>query len=154
MSGYELAQLNIAQMKAPLESPVMADFVASLNRLNALADEAPGFVLRLQTDEGDATGMRPMGDDILVNMSVWRDLDALAGFVYRSAHAEILRRRKEWFERMPVAFIVLWWVPIGHRPDIVEARMKLDLLRSKGPTAHAFTFRHPFPSPADASSLD
>lgn len=150
MSGYELAQLNIAVMKAPLESPDMADFVANLDRINALADTSPGFVWRLQTDEGDATAMRPMGEDMLVNMSVWRDLDALARFVYKSAHAEILRRRKEWFERMPEAFAVLWWVPGGHRPDVAEARNKLDLLRAMGPTADAFTFRHPFPPP-DAS---
>jgi hypothetical protein len=150
MSGYELAQLNIAVMRAPLESPDMADFVANLDRINALADGSPGFVWRLQTDEGDATAMRPMGEDMLVNMSVWRDLDALARFAYRSAHAEILRRRKEWFERMQEAFVVLWWVPGGHRPDVAEARLKLDLLRAKGPTADAFTFRHPFPAP-DAS---
>jgi hypothetical protein len=150
MSGHELAQLNIARMRAPLESPEMADFVANLERINALADGSPGFVWRLQTDDGDATAMRPMGEDMLVNMSVWRDLDALTRFVYRSAHAEILRRRKEWFERMPEAFMVLWWVPAGHRPDAVEARLKLDLLRANGPTPDAFTFRHPFPAP-DAS---
>jgi hypothetical protein len=149
--GHELAQLNIARMKAPLESPEMADFVANLERINALAEGSPGFVWRLQTDEGDATAMRPMGEDMLVNMSVWRDLDALTRFVYRSAHAEILRRRKEWFERMPEAFMVLWWVPVGHRPEIAEAGMKLDLLRSKGPTADAFTFRHPFPAPGEFS---
>ena len=108
MSGYELAQLNIAVMRAPLESPDMAEFVANLDRINSLADGSTGFVWRLQTDDGDATAMRPMGEDLLVNMSVWRDLDALTQFVYRSAHAEILRRRKEWFERMPEAFVVLW----------------------------------------------
>jgi hypothetical protein len=151
MTGHQLAQLNIARMRTPLESPEMADFVANLERINALADGSPGFVWRLQTDEGDATAMRPMGEDMLVNMSVWRDLDALTRFVYRSAHAEILRRRTEWFERMPEASMVLWWVPAGHRPDVVEARLKLDLLRVNGPTPDAFTFRHPFPAP-DASS--
>lgn len=151
MSGYELAQLNIAVMRGPLESPEMADFVANLDRINALADGSPGFVWRLQTDAGDATAMRPMGEDILVNVSTWRDLDALTQFVYKSAHAEILRRRKEWFERMHEAFVVLWWVPAGHRPDVAEASTRLDLLRAKGPTADAFTFRHPFPAP-DVSS--
>jgi heme-degrading monooxygenase HmoA len=150
MSGYELAQLNIALMRAPLESPDMAGFVANLDRINTLADGSPGFVWRLQTDQGDATAMRPMGDDMLVNVSVWRDLDALAQFVYKSAHAEILRRRKEWFERMQEAFVVLWWVPGGHRPDIAEARSRLDLLRAMGPIADAFTFRHLFAAP-DAS---
>jgi len=150
MSGYELAQLNIAVMKAPMESPEMADFVANLERINALADGSPGFVWRLQEDAGDTTATRLMGEGMLVNVSVWRDLDALTRFVYRSAHAEIMRRRKEWFERMQEAFVVLWWVPGGHRPDIAEARSRLDLLRAMGPTADAFTFRYPVAAP-DAS---
>jgi hypothetical protein len=150
MSGYELAQLNIAQMRTPLESPEMADFVANLERINALADGSPGFVWRLQEDAGDTTATRLMGEGMLVNVSVWRDLDALTRFVYRSAHAEIMRRRKEWFERMQEAFVVLWWVPVGHRPDIAEARSRLDLLRALGPTADAFTFRYPVAAP-DAS---
>ena len=71
MSYFELAQLNIAWMKEPLDSPLLADFVANLDRINALADRSPGFVWRLETDEGDATALRPLGDDVLVNMSVW-----------------------------------------------------------------------------------
>ncbi len=141
MSQYELAQLNIAIMKEPLESPGMADFVANLDRINALAETADGFVWRLQTEGGDATSLRPMGENTLVNMSVWRDAASLAEFVYRSAHVEIMRRRKEWFERMSDAFVVLWWVRKGHRPAIDEASTKLTLLREKGPTAEAFTFR-------------
>src|SRR5215470_13546253 len=110
MSQYELAQLNIAVMKGPLESPGMADFVANLDRINALADRSAGFVWRLQTEGGDATALRPMGENILVNMSVWKDVASLTAFVYRSAHVEILRRRQEWFDRMSDAYAVLWWV--------------------------------------------
>ena len=149
MSRYQLAQLNIAIMKEPLESPGMADFVANLDRINGLADQAEGFVWRLQTEEGDATALRPLGTDTLVNMSVWRDAASLSAFVYRSAHVEIMRRRKEWFERMEQAYLVLWWVPQGHRPTVAEAVEKLDLLRRNGPTAQAFTFRQPF-NPPDA----
>ncbi len=145
--GYELAQLNIATMREPMESPGMADFVANIERINALADDAPGFVWRLQTDAGDATALRPMGADRLVNISTWRDIDSLSHFVYKSAHLEIMRRRKEWFERMHEAFMVLWWVPTGHRPSIEEASERLALLRTAGPTVAAFTFRHVFPSP-------
>ena len=97
MSAYELAQLNIALMKEPLESPRMADFVANLERINALAESSPGFVWRLQTDEGDATALRPLGEDTLVNLSVWKDVASLNKYVYQSAHVEIMRRRKEWF---------------------------------------------------------
>lgn len=122
MSHCELAQLNIAWLKEPLDSPLLADFVANLDRINALADRSPGFVWRLETDEGDATALRPLGDDVLVNMSVWKDLESLHAYVYKSDHAGIMSRRKEWFHRMQEAYLVLWWVPAGHRPDIAEAK--------------------------------
>lgn len=147
MSAYELAQLNIATMTEPLESPGMADFVANLDPINALAESAPGFVWRLQTEAGDATAVRPMGDDVLVNMSVWRDLASLNQYVYGSAHVDILRRRKEWFARMKSAYVVLWWVRQGHRPTVEEAIAKLDCLRQAGPTEAAFSFRNAFPPP-------
>lgn len=147
MSAYELAQLNIASMNEPLESPGMADFVANLDRVNALAENSRGFVWRLQTEEGDATAMRPMGDDVLVNMSVWRDVESLNKYVYGSAHVEIMRRRKEWFQRMKDAYVVLWWVSKGHRPTVQEAIAKLERLRQAGPTEAAFTFRRAFPAP-------
>ncbi len=151
MSTYELAQLNIALMKEPLDSPGMADFVANLDRINALAEGSPGFVWRLQSDEGNATEFRPMGESTLVNMSVWKDVESLNQYVYRTAHAEIMRRRAEWFEKMREAFVVLWWVPAGHRPAIEEAIQKLELLRANGPTEAAFTFRKAFPPPDAAN---
>ena len=153
MSAYELAQLNIGVVNGPLDSPVMADFVANLDRINALAEETPGFVWRLQTEEGDATALRPMGEDVIVNMSVWKDVESLNQYVYRSAHVEIMRRRKEWFQRMKDAYMVLWWVPRGHRPTVQEAIAKLERLRQDGPTAAAFTFRQAFPAP-DAAARD
>jgi hypothetical protein len=147
MSQYELAQLNIAIMKEPLESPGMADFVANLDRINALAEQSAGFVWRLQTEEGDATALRPMGETTLVNMSVWQDVASLSAFVFRSAHVEIMRRRRQWFEPMSDAYVVLWWVPKGHLPSIAEASGKLALLRQKGSTPEAFTFRQAFLAP-------
>jgi hypothetical protein len=149
MSRYQLAQLNIAVMKEPLESAGMADFVANLDRINALAEASAGFVWRLQTEEGDATALRPAGENTLVNLSVWQDVASLTAFVYRSAHAGIMRRRQEWFERVRDATVVLWWVPEGHRPSINEALAKLALLREKGSTLEAFTFRQAF-GPPDA----
>ncbi|HEY8069334.1 MAG TPA: DUF3291 domain-containing protein [Burkholderiales bacterium] len=148
MSAYNLAQLNIGRIKGPMDSPVMADFVANLDRINALAERTPGFIWRLQTEEGNATAIRPYEDDrIAVNMSVWRDVESLNKYVYSSAHVEIMRRRREWFEPMREAFLVLWWVPEGHRPGVAEAIAKLELLRTRGPTAEAFTFRKAFPPP-------
>ncbi len=94
MTIYHLAQLNIATMREPLESPSMADFVANLERINGLADASPGFVWRLKDDTGDAaTAIRPLGEDILVNMSVWESVESLHQFAFRTAHAEIMRRR-------------------------------------------------------------
>ena len=148
MSAYELAQLNVGIIRGPMDSPVMAEFAANLERINALADTAPGFVWRLQTEEGDATAIRPFADENqLLNMSVWADLEHLRQFVYRTVHADFLRRRREWFQRMSEAYLVLWWVPRGHRPGIVEATHKLETLRSRGPTREAFTFRATFPPP-------
>jgi hypothetical protein len=148
LSAYHLAQLNIAWMKAPLESPEMADFVANLERINALAEGSPGYVWRLQDEEGDATTIRPFGDEVLVNMSVWEDVQSLSDYVYKSAHTEMLKRRREWFERVEQAHQVLWWVPAGHQPGVVEAAERLEHLREHGATAKAFTFRHAFAAPA------
>jgi hypothetical protein len=153
MSAYELAQLNIGIIKGPMDSPLMADFANNLERINALAEASPGFVWRLQTEEGDATSIRPFGDEnMLVNMSVWRDLESLNRYVYKSAHVDIMRRRKEWFERMSEAFLVLWWVNKGHRPTVEEALAKLALLRERGASAEAFTFRYPFSAPDTQAS--
>ena len=149
-STFHLAQLNIAVAKAPLTSPLMADFVSNLERINALAESAPGFVWRLKDDDGDATAIRPFDENTLVNMSVWRDLDALKQYVYSSAHVDFVRRRRDWFQLPQAASVVLWWVPDGHLPEVDEAVAKLRQLRESGPTVGAFTFTQPFPPP-DAS---
>ena len=148
MTGFHLAQINVGRLLAPVDDPRIADFVANLDRINALADGTPGFVWRLTGEGNNATDIQPRADDPLfaINMSVWTGLDALAGFVYRSAHRDIMRRRREWFEAMET-YMVLWWVPVGHIPTIDEALARLDTLERLGPTAQAFTFRHPFPAP-------
>jgi Domain of unknown function (DUF3291) len=149
---YHLAQLNIGRFLAAPESPQIAPFMAALVPVNALADAAPGFVWRLQTEDGDATAIRPYDDDlILVNMSVWRSLEQLRAFVYTNHdHLAIMRRRREFAEKMAQAYLVLWWVPAGHIPTIDEAKARLELLREHGPTAEAFTFRAHFGPPGEA----
>ena len=152
---FHLAQLNIGRLLAPLESEQLAGFVAALEPLNELADHAPGFVWRLQTEDGDATAIRPFDDDmLLVNMSVWESLEALGEFVYRSAHKEVLRERRQWFEESLEPYIVLWWVPAGTVPTIEEAKSRLAAVRRLGPTAEAFTFRSPFPMPGGEGEHD
>ena len=145
MSEHHLAQLNIAKMKYPIESPEMADFVARLEDVNVLADGSPGFVWRLQTEEGDATAIDYFGADYLVNMSVWEDVDSLHAYVYRSAHTEVMALRKQWFDRMDEVYSVLWWVPAGTIPTVEQAGERLQNLRLKGPTEKAFTFKQVFP---------
>ncbi|HXZ79963.1 MAG TPA: DUF3291 domain-containing protein [Terriglobales bacterium] len=149
--AYHLAQINIGRLLAPLDDPVMADFVANLDPINALADKAPGFVWRFQTEEGNATAVRPYEDDrIAINFSVWTDLESLRNYVFRSPHAEVMRRRREWFERLTDVYVALWWVPAGHQPTVAEAVAKLEHLRQNGPSPDVFTFREVFPPP-DAS---
>ena len=120
---HHLAQVNIARMRGPLESAVMADFVARLDEINALADASPGFVWRLQTSEGNATYLRPYDDDrILFNMSVWQSLEDLHAYVYRSAHGHYVRRRYEWFDKIATPATARWWVPSGQRDAVVSRR--------------------------------
>jgi hypothetical protein len=147
MSKYQLAQLNVAALKAPLDSPELKDFVDNLDRINALAENSPGFVWRLVGDGNDATSLRPLGDNIIVNMSVWRDVKSLSDFAYKSAHVEIMRRKREWFTRMGNAYLALWWVPEGHEPTVAEAVAKLEHLRQYGPSAEAFTFGEAYSAP-------
>ncbi|HUH07476.1 MAG TPA: DUF3291 domain-containing protein [Egibacteraceae bacterium] len=148
---HHLAQVNIGVLRAPLDAPEIGEFVAALVPINALADAAPGFIWRLQTEDGDATAIRAFDDDrVIVNMSVWTTLDALADYVFGTEHAAFLRRRREWFTKMREVSVALWWVPAGHLPTVDEAKQRLELLHRDGPSARAFTFREPFPPPASA----
>ncbi|HST11560.1 MAG TPA: DUF3291 domain-containing protein [Terriglobales bacterium] len=146
MTNYHLAQVNIGRIKAPLDDPTMAGFMNRLDELNALADRSPGFVWRLQTGEGNATYFRPYdGDDrILLNMSVWENIETLKHYVYRTMHAELLRQRHDWFEKFSGTYSALWWVPQGHRPSIDEAKQRIAHLEEHGPTEFAFTFKTTF----------
>ena len=151
MTHFHLAQVNVGRILGPIDSDVMAGFVSQLAEINALAEATPGFVWRLKTEDDDATAIRPYEDDrIIVNMSVWESAEALHGYVYQSAHVEVMRRRREWFSRMTDAFMALWWVPAGHRPPVAEAVERLDHLRAHGPTPLAFTFRQRFAPPDSA----
>jgi heme-degrading monooxygenase HmoA len=138
-----------------MDGPVMSGFKAMLEPINALADEAPGFVWRLQTEDGDATAIRPYEDErMMVNMSTWESIEDLRAFVYTSGHTAVMRSRKQWFEKLQI-YMVLWWVPAGHEPTIDEAKARLAHLQARGPTPYAFTFRASFPSPdSDELLLD
>jgi hypothetical protein len=147
--AHQLAQINVGLLKAPLDHASMAEFVELLDPINALADRSPGFVWRLAEEgEPDATGMRPFGDDLLINFSVWESVDSLWDFTYRTEHLELLRRRRSWFERFSGAHLALWWIPTGTVPTLEEGGRRLETLRAKGPSVEAFTLRDRFGPPA------
>lgn len=153
---YHLAQVNIALPVEPLTSQRLAEFVELLEPVNALADSAPGFVWRLQTEDGDATAVRALGDDrLIVNMSVWASVEDLAAFVFGSYHAAVMRRRREWFSRMREPYATSWWVPAGVRPTVADAEERLTALRAHGPTPFASRsgdrFRRRTASPSSAA---
>ncbi|WP_030904544.1 DUF3291 domain-containing protein [Streptosporangium amethystogenes] len=137
-----LAQLNIAHMRAPVDSPELASFVAGLDPIDRLAEATPGFVWRLKGgDAPEDTVKHDYGDDLLVNFSVWESREALWDYVYRSGHLEFLQRRREWFLRMAEPSSVMWWIPEGYEPRLAEGMERLERLRREGPTPEAFTFK-------------
>ena len=142
---FHLAQINIAKVLAPLDSPVMTEFVANLDPINALAENSTGFVWRLKDDTNNATSIKIYDDDFLiVNMSVWTDREALHHYVYSTDHVEFFKRRKEWFQKMTDKHMALWYVPEGNFPTVPEAIERLDYLRANGETPFAFSFKKSF----------
>lgn len=147
-SGWRLAQINIATLLAPEGDARVQPFFDALARINSLAEAAPGFVWRLQGEGGDATDLQVTVDPLLiVNLSVWTDVEALFQFVYQSAHTPVMARRREFFTRPEAAHQALWWVPAGHVPSIEEGLARLWRLDRFGPTPQAFTFKARFPAP-------
>jgi hypothetical protein len=152
-ASHDLAQVNVMRLRAALESPELAAFMAAIDPINALADQAPGFVWRLQNAYGDQSALRVFhGESLLVNMSTWRSLEALSSYVFRSDHTGIMRRRREFALPMAEAYVALWWVPRGHQPTVAEAEERLRHLRAHGPTPFAFGIKTPFPPGAPHAS--
>lgn len=147
MTGYHLAQVNIGLPIEPVESERLRGFVEMLEPVNAIADAAPGFVWRLQTEDGDATAIRAFEDErLIMNMSVWESVEAFASFVYGPEHLAVMRQRKQWFVTMRV-YTCAWWIPAGTLPVPADAVERLALLERLGPTPDSFTLKRPFPPP-------
>ncbi len=145
---YNLAQINIAKARAEMNDPIMQGFVARLDEINRIADNAEGFVWRLQSEAGDSTAIRVFEDNlILVNISLWESLEALKNYVYKTKHVELVRDRQAWFTSYAGANQAIWWLPVGHIPRIEEAKEKLDYLEKHGPSPKAFVFGKNFPAP-------
>ena len=149
MNTYHLAQVNIALARAEMTSDVMSGFVARLDEINRLAEQSKGFVWRLVGDGSDATSIRAFDDPLmLVNMSVWEDIESLRTYAYKTAHVDLIRDRDAWFHKLPEAHQALWWIPAGQLPTVQEAKARLEHIRMHGPSPFAFTFAKPFPQPA------
>jgi heme-degrading monooxygenase HmoA len=150
--NYHFAQFNVAWLKKPLEHPDIADFRQAIDPVHELAEQAPGFVWRLIADgHGDATTLRPLGEDGIINFTVWESREAMAAWVYRDEHGEALKRRRDWFHPPREPNSVMWWVPAGHTPILDEALDRLQYLRRNGSTPLAFTRKDSY-SPEDAQA--
>ncbi|MEQ9437561.1 MAG: DUF3291 domain-containing protein [Cyclobacteriaceae bacterium] len=146
---YHLAEINIGKLRYPIDHPQIAEFAENLDRINEIAEKSPGFVWRLQDESGNATEFHPFGDPlIIVNMSVWEGIEELKQYAFQTEHVQFMRKRQEWFEKHVGAYLVMWWVPTGHRPTIDEAKKRLSLLQAQGDTPEAFTFKKIFDPPS------
>jgi hypothetical protein len=145
---WHLAQVNIGRFVGPSDDPRVKPFFDALDRINALAEQSPGFVWRLTGEGNNATDLQPTPDPLLaINMSVWTDAQSLFDFVYRTAHTPVMAKRRDYFERFDGAYQALWWIPAGEIPTVSDAFARLWMLERFGPTAHAFTFKARFPAP-------
>lgn len=144
MSKSHLAQVNIAKRLAPMDDPIMSDFVNNLDRINAIADDAKGFIWRLQDEDKDEAVQIFKDDSLIINMSVWSDIDALFNYTYKSDHIEVFKRKKEWFSKIKMMHMAFWYVPEGYEPTFQDAKHRLDYLNKHGDTPFAFTFKNKF----------
>lgn len=150
MSGWQLAQFNVATAKFNDDDPRLTEFIDNLDRLNWLGDESPGSVWRFQSETGRSVDVKAYDNPrILLNLTVWDDLKSLWNYVYKTDHVEFLRRRREWFEVDAEPVHVMWWVPEGHRPTPAEGIARLEHLRAHGPSPHAFSFRDNYEPPVE-----
>ena len=156
-SRWHLAQLNVARLRAPTSDPLIADFMAAIDAVNAAAERSPGYVWRLKSDSGNATDIQLFNDPLtIVNLTIWESVEALHAFTYgrNGLHAPVMARRREWFHHMDEAYFVLWWVTTGHVPTPAEAVERLELLRTAGPSPRAFTFKQSFAPPSQTASTE
>lgn len=153
MTGWHIAQMNVATALYPLDDPRIAEFIGLLDEVNALAESSPGFVWRPPSESNGPIAIAfPDRPTLIVNMSVWQSVEALFDFVYKSAHRLVMAKRRDWFTPPTEAYHVLWWVKAGERPAPEKGLARLRYLRMHGPTRHAFGFKQKFPPPGVAGA--
>jgi hypothetical protein len=153
MNHYKIAEINVARMKwVNINDPMMKEFVENLDKVNSIAEMSEGFIWRLKDDNNNATSLNPFDDEqIIINVSVWENLEKLENFMYKTFHSEFLKRRKEWFQQYGKAHTALWWVQHGHFPTLQEAIANLDYLQKNGPTQKVFDLKNKFPPPGNSN---
>jgi hypothetical protein len=149
MSILHLAQVNIAKRLASLDDPIMQDFINNVDKINAIADKSIGFKWRMQDEDKDEAVVVFQDDTLVINISVWESLESLFNYTYNSGHIEVFKRKKEWFSKLNMMHMALWYVPEGYEPTFQDAKDRLDYLNSNGDTPYAFSFKSKF-TPEDA----
>jgi hypothetical protein len=144
MAKYHLAQVNIAKRLAPLDDPIMQDFINNLDKINALADISDGFIWRLQDEDKDEAAGVFKDNNLVINMSVWTDINSLFNYTYNSEHIEVFKRKKEWFSKMKMMHMAFWYIPKGYEPTFKDAKNRLDYINTHGHTPYAFSFKNKF----------
>jgi hypothetical protein len=137
---YQLVHANIATPRAPLEDPLMRDFVERIDEIDALAQGWPGFIAQPMLPDERLIFSEP----ILVNVSTWESVENLREFTYASKHAEFLKRRTDWFIQSDLPAYVLYWAPADQVPTEAEIKLRRDHLHWNGATPLAFTFDEPY----------
>ena len=135
-----IGQMNFATALAPLDSPVMAEFVENLDKINALAENSSGFIWRLMDESGNATSIDILTDPkSVLNVSVWRSVDDLYHFSYRTEHHDFIKKRDKWFVSTTMRSMALWNIDEGaDMPTPAEAFARLRHLETHGPSDYAF----------------
>jgi len=137
-----LAHINIGHLKAPIDHPSIEDFAGNLDRINLLTEESPGFVWRLKDEHNNATSFNPYNNElIIVNISVWRSLEALKQYAYHTEHMSFFKRRHEWFESTDKPHMCLWPIEDNIMPDANEGKKRLDHLWANGASSYAFDYK-------------
>lgn len=144
MINYQLAEVNIAKRLAPMDDPIMQDFINNVDKMNAIADASEGFIWRLKDEDKDLGAEIFESHELLINMSVWKSLDDLFNYTYNSGHIEVYKRKKEWFSKMKMMHMAFWYVPEGYEPTFQDAKDRLDYLNTHGDTPYAFSFKSKF----------
>lgn len=89
---YHLAQMNVTTLVDLPGHESNAEFLPVLEAVNAIAEISSGFVGRLKDESGQSSALITSDGDprFVINMSVWKSVEALTHYAHRSGHASYL----------------------------------------------------------------